>query len=78
MPTTNVAQSEQALPPSEPEVAFEKEVYTFLHNAEGGRLTQIETALNLNRFQAVDALRSLIKKGLITQRERVYLVQQAL
>jgi hypothetical protein len=74
----SVAQSSQSPLPSESEVAFEKEVYNFLYKSEGGRLTQIETALNLNRFQAVDALRSLIKKGLITQRERVYLVQHAM
>ncbi|MDX2231125.1 MAG: hypothetical protein NW220_15925 [Leptolyngbyaceae cyanobacterium bins.349] len=57
------------------ELAFEKEVYTFLHQHQGARLTQIESALKINRFQAVDALRSLIKKGLITQRDRVYLTQ---
>lgn len=61
--------------PIAPEVPFEKEVYTFLHEHQGARLTQIESSLNLNRFQAVDALRSLIKKGLITQRDRVYLTQ---
>lgn len=58
------------------EVPFEKEIYTFLHENHGARLTQIETALNANRFQAVDALRSLIKKGLVTQRDRVYLLQE--
>lgn len=65
-----------AAPALPAEVAFEKEVYTFLHEQQGARLTQIETALKLNRFQAVDALRSLIKKGLITQRDRVYLTQE--
>ncbi|MBF2025543.1 MAG: gas vesicle protein GvpC [Oscillatoriales cyanobacterium C42_A2020_001] len=60
------------------DVAFEKEVYTFLHQQQGARLTHIETALKINRFQAVDALRSLIKKGLITQRDRVYLTQPPL
>lgn len=57
-------------------VDHEKAVYTFLHESRGARLTQIEAALNLNRFQTVDALRSLIKKGLITQRDRVYLLQE--
>lgn len=55
----------------------EKAVYAFLHESQGARLTQIEAALNLNRFQAVDALRSLIKKGLVTQRDRVYLLQES-
>ncbi|PZV08481.1 MAG: hypothetical protein DCF22_20155 [Leptolyngbya sp.] len=53
----------------------EKAVYNFLHDSQGARLTQIESSLQINRFQAVDALRSLIKKGLITQRDRVYLIQ---
>lgn len=57
-------------------VAFENDVYRFLNQSQGARLTQIESSLQINRFQAVDALRSLIKKGLITQRDRVYLVQE--
>lgn len=66
--------------PAQPagEVAHEKAVYNFLHANNGGRLTQIETSLGINRFQAVDALRSLIKKGLVTQRDRVYLIQPVL
>ncbi len=62
-----------------PEVAtHEKAVYNFLHESQGARLTQIESSLQINRFQAVDTLRSLIKKGLITQRDRVYLIQEDL
>jgi hypothetical protein len=60
-----------------PKSSPEKAVYTFLHESQGARLTQIEAALNLNRFQTVDALRSLIKKGLVTQRDRVYLLQES-
>ncbi|MBM0740531.1 hypothetical protein JOY44_02675 [Phormidium sp. CLA17] len=56
----------------------EKAVYNFLHKSQGARLTQIESSLQINRFQAVDALRSLIKKGLITQRDRIYLIQEDL
>ncbi|MBD2037274.1 hypothetical protein H6F76_20120 [Leptolyngbya sp. FACHB-321] len=56
-------------------IGCEKEVYAYIQNAQGARLTEIERALNLSRFQAVDALRSLIKKGLITQRDRIYLAQ---
>jgi predicted transcriptional regulator len=55
--------------------AHEKEVYQLLHDRQGARLTEIESALKINRFQAVDALRSLIKKGLIRQRDRLYLLQ---
>lgn len=56
-------------------IAHEKEVYAHIHTVQGARLTEIEAALGINRFQAVDALRSLIKKGLITQRDRIYLAQ---
>ena len=56
-------------------IAPEQDVYAYIQNAQGARLTEIERALGLSRFQAVDALRSLIKKGLITQRDRIYLAQ---
>lgn len=69
---------EPVQPHMSPTVDHEKAVYTFLHESQGARLTQIEAALNLNRFQTVDALRSLIKKGLITQRDRVYLLQESI
>ncbi|MDX2214492.1 MAG: hypothetical protein SFY66_14470 [Oculatellaceae cyanobacterium bins.114] len=55
---------------------LEKEIYNHVHQVKGARLTEIESALGINRFQAVDALRSLIKKGLITQRDRIYLIQE--
>jgi hypothetical protein len=55
---------------------LEKEIYNHVHRVQGARLTEIESALGINRFQAVDALRSLIKKGLITQRDRIYLIQE--
>lgn len=73
--------AEATAPPAKVEkevVPYEKEVYTFLNQANGARLTQIEAALGINRFQAVDALRALIKKGLITQRDRVYHLQTQL
>jgi hypothetical protein len=58
------------------ETQIEKEIYTFIYQSKGARLTELETALEINRFQAVDALRSLIKKGLVTQRDRLYLIQE--
>jgi gas vesicle GvpC-like protein len=54
----------------------EKNVYNYIHQVQGARLTQIEAALGITRFQAVDALRALIKKGLVTQHDRVYLIQE--
>jgi hypothetical protein len=63
-----------------PIAAQEKAVYQLLHQlqknqSQGARLTEIEATLKINRFQAVDALRSLIKKGVIRQRDRLYFLQ---
>lgn len=55
---------------------IEKDIYTHIHRSQGARLTELEAALGINRFQAVDALRSLIKKGFVTQRDRMYLIQE--
>lgn len=56
--------------------AIEQEIFEFLKMSSGARLTELESALDINRFQAVDALRSLIKQGRVTQRDRVYVVQE--
>lgn len=55
---------------------LEKKIYNHVQQAQGARLTEIEEALGISRFQAVDALRSLIRQGLITQRDRIYLIQE--
>ncbi|MGC9525449.1 MAG: gas vesicle protein GvpC [Limnospira sp.] len=44
----------------------------YIRQREGVRLSDIEAELNLNRIQTVDALRSLLKQGRITQRDRTY------
>lgn len=51
----------------------EQLVYNYIHQGKGARLTEIETATALNRLQTVDALRSLLQKGLLVQRDRIYL-----
>jgi len=56
--------------------SVEHQIFEFLKSSQGARLTELETALDINRFQAVDALRSLIKKGKVTQRDRVYVIQE--
>ncbi|MGA7934534.1 MAG: hypothetical protein WCA35_13380 [Kovacikia sp.] len=73
-----VAPVKEIKPAQTDTIAYEKEVYNYIHQTQGARLTQIETALGINRFQAVDALRSLIKKGLITQRDRLYIAHEDL
>lgn len=55
---------------------LEQEIYSYIHDTSGARLNEIESTLGINRFQAVDALRALIKKGWITQRDRIYLIQE--
>ncbi|MGF1457446.1 MAG: hypothetical protein ACFBSG_00310 [Leptolyngbyaceae cyanobacterium] len=55
----------------------EEEVFDFLQTQSGGaRLTEIESSLGINRFQAVDALRSLLQKELIVQKDRTYRIQE--
>lgn len=54
----------------------EQEVYTYLRQAQGARVSEIETALGINRVQTIDALRSLIKKGVLKQRrDRLFVAQ---
>lgn len=61
----------------EPEgAAIEQAVYDCIIKHSGARLNEIEAHLGINRFQAVDALRSLIQQDKITQRDRVYMVQE--
>lgn len=76
-PQSAVAPADDKTAPSNVSHA-EKDIYTYLHETKGARLTEIETALGINRFQAVDALRTLIKKSLVIQRDRIYLVQETI
>jgi hypothetical protein len=56
---------------------LEEAVYNYLHLADGARLIEIESELGINRFQAVDALRSLMQKDLIVkEKDRTYHVQE--
>ncbi|HEY9750798.1 MAG TPA: gas vesicle protein GvpN [Allocoleopsis sp.] len=87
-PTTRKAAESQAVTTSEPSAATiaeaevsdrdqlgldEAEVYTYLRQADGARVSEIEAALSMNRFQAVNALRSLAQKGILAQRNnRLY------
>ncbi|RZM77706.1 hypothetical protein DYY88_14075 [Leptolyngbya iicbica LK] len=63
--------------PAKAAVPTEEAVFEYLqdHN-DGARLTEIESTLGINRFQAVDALRSLIQKELIVQKDRTYRIQE--
>lgn len=64
-------------PTAAPEISIEEQVYTHLQGqASGARLTEIESGLEINRFQAVDALRSLIQKELVIQKDRTYYIHE--
>lgn len=63
-------------PPARNTELLETEIFEYIKGLRGARLSEIESALSINRFQAVDALRSLIKKGSVTQRDRVYLIPE--
>jgi len=65
-----------AIAPKKDPTQVEQAIYTHIKSASGARLGELETILGLNRFQAVDALRSLIKQGKVTQRDRVYVIQE--
>ncbi|MGD1909244.1 MAG: gas vesicle protein GvpN [Leptolyngbyaceae cyanobacterium] len=46
-----------------PENPAEAQIYTYLQETGEAKLSEIEAALSLNRFKAVDALRSLVAGG---------------
>ena len=63
--------------PSKSAVSTEEAVFNYLQShPQGTRLTEIESTLEINRFQAVDALRSLIQKELIVQKDRIYRIRE--
>ena len=72
-----VAAPPVAVAPAKGEVPTEEAVFNYLQShTDGARLTEIESTLGINRFQAVDALRSLIQKELIIQKDRTYRIQE--
>jgi transcription initiation factor IIE alpha subunit len=72
-----VAVAVAAKPEKPQSPSLEEAVYNYLHLSEGARLIEIESELGINRFQAVDALRSLIQKDLIVkEKDRTYHVQE--
>jgi len=63
--------------PAKVAIPTEEAVFDYLQaHQDGARLTEIESTLGINRFQAVDALRSLIQKELIIQKDRTYRIQE--
>lgn len=84
-----LAKKAQTPTPPEPEIPakksaepasvdWEEKVYQYIRQSQGARLAEIETALKLKRIQAVDILRALIQKGLISERDRTYTAEPTL
>ncbi len=66
--------SESAAPeapasPTPQNIPYESEIYTYLLQSGGAKVSEIEAALQINRIQTIDALRSLLKKGVLKQRD---------
>ncbi|HLO49519.1 MAG TPA: gas vesicle protein GvpN [Kamptonema sp.] len=57
-------------------VVWEDKVYAYLQQSRGARVGEIEAALGINRVQTIDALRSLIKKGVLKQQQNRLFVTQ--
>lgn len=56
----------------------EQEIYNFLQRSPGARVSEIEKAVGVNRFETVNALRSLAEQGvLVQQHNRVYIAQSS-
>jgi gas vesicle protein GvpN len=51
-------------------------IMNYLRHSKGAKLSELEKALHLDRIQAVDSLKHLTEQGLITQRYRVYTLQE--
>jgi hypothetical protein len=77
-PKAAPAKQAKAVPSADSKVSVphEQEVYDYVQNNHGARLAMIEEALGISRFQAVDALRSLLDKGILVKRDRDYLTQE--
>ncbi|WP_392535243.1 gas vesicle protein GvpC [Nostoc sp. C117] len=51
-------------------------VQQYIQQAEGATLIEIEEVIGLSRVQTIDILRSLIKQGVLEQRDRQYFIRQ--
>ncbi|MBC7970258.1 MAG: gas vesicle protein GvpN [Verrucomicrobia bacterium] len=58
---------------TEADIPYEQEIIAYLKQVNGARLSQIEHALELDRFRTVDVLRLLAEKGSVMLRDRLYL-----
>ncbi|HAN74847.1 MAG TPA: gas vesicle protein GvpN, partial [Planktothrix sp. UBA8402] len=55
---------------------IEGQVYQYLQQSTGARVSEIEIALGLNRVQTTNVLRSLLKQGYLKQQDNRFLAVQ--
>ncbi len=68
--------AQQIAPPPAPIPSTAQNVYLFLRQTQGAKLSDIETAVGLNRIEAVNILRNLMEQGKIRlNEERKYIAQ---
>ncbi|WP_088893382.1 hypothetical protein [Leptolyngbya ohadii] len=70
-----IAPARIALPVQPKLSPLEQTIFDHLQRVQKATLVEIQSKFGINRFAAVDALRALIKKGCITQRDNTYIVQ---
>jgi gas vesicle GvpC-like protein len=58
-------------------ITAEEKIFQYVQSVPEARLTEIESALEMSRYQVIENLRSLIQKGMIVQRNRVYRIADA-
>ena len=81
IPVSEADAEAEAAPPStatsgEVEISYTRDVLDYLQQSGGAKLSQIEKALQLDRFQTVDTLRLLLEQGSIILRDRLYLIKE--
>ncbi|MCD8485948.1 MAG: gas vesicle protein GvpN [Desertifilum sp.] len=62
-------------PPAPPSLS--QRIYEYVQHNQGAKLSEIEASLSLNRVETVNALRSLIQKGIIKLNDDRIYVQEA-
>lgn len=76
-PTALIREPQSSVTPLPQKLTTEQEIYQYLAESQGARVAEIEAALGINRVQAIDALRSLMKQGTLKQRDdRVFVIAQ--
>lgn len=69
------AEAETSVTELPTEQSDEQAILNFIQQVNGARLSEIEAALKLDRFQTVNTLRILVQKGRIYQHDRRFLVK---